>query len=164
MRITGHLISSLADACLLVRSSSVEPPPSEGNFSDQTAQLFQPRLSTALSAIRTQSPPPTHGIPINLIPPTPREGAGARNGLPIPDKDAQDQDSLQEKEGHDTSKGKKVHRILKERVHKGQAHIHTISRKIGRGGGRHVSRLKRSSSAPGRLPLALYYSQVSTLT
>jgi hypothetical protein len=60
-----------------------------------------------------------------------------------------DHDLLQEKDGHETSKGKKVQRILKERVHKGQVQINSISRKIGRGGGRHGNRLKRSNSAPG---------------
>ncbi|KAF9467554.1 hypothetical protein BDZ94DRAFT_1155674 [Collybia nuda] len=47
----------------------------------------------------------------------------------------------------DTSKSKKVQQMLKNRVHKGQARITTISRKIGSGVVRNGS-LKRSNSAP----------------
>lgn len=51
-------------------------------------------------------------------------------------------------------KNKNVQQILKAQVHKSQAHIHTISRKIGRGhlaaaGAKAGARLKRASSAPG---------------
>ena len=135
--------------------------------------------TTTLSLTRTHSSPAANMIiPINLIPPSPLDNSGASPNLgpgpgtgisarnrvvhPLDVTDAPDpEDTLSEKTGdlneksggganHDTSsKGKKVQRILKERVHKGQAHIHTISRKIGRGSGRHVARLKRSNSAPG---------------
>lgn len=51
--------------------------------------------------------------------------------------------------GADPSTGKKVQQMLKDRVHKGQEKISTISRKIGYGVGRSSSlHLKRSSSAP----------------
>lgn len=120
-------------------------------------------MPTALNTSREQSP---NGvgleIPINLIPPSPLDDHGKHNG--VERKDIQDLNSLQEKDDHDTSKGKKVQRILKERVHKGQAHIHTISRKIGRGSGRHGPRLKRSNSAPGGLSHALFQSDLSHLT
>lgn len=57
--------------------------------------------------------------------------------------------SLDEKD-RDISRGKKVREVLKDRVHKGQARITTISKKIGHNVGRHSSlNLKRTLSAPG---------------
>lgn len=61
-------------------------------------------------------------------------------------------------------KNKNVHQILKDQVHKSQAHIHTISRKIGRGhlaaaSARAGARLKRASSAPGSYSLSLSFSK-----
>ncbi|KAI6131742.1 hypothetical protein EV401DRAFT_1919508, partial [Pisolithus croceorrhizus] len=51
--------------------------------------------------------------------------------------------------GADPSTGKKVQQLLKDRVHKGQEKISTISRKIGHGVVRSSSlNLRRSSSAP----------------
>ncbi|GJE95955.1 tetratricopeptide repeat protein [Phanerochaete sordida] len=56
--------------------------------------------------------------------------------------------SLDEKD-RDVSRGKKVREVLKSGVHKGQARITTISKKIGHGVGRHGSlSLKRTTSAP----------------
>ena len=56
--------------------------------------------------------------------------------------------SLDEKD-RDVSRGKKVKDALKTVSHKGQARIHTISKKIGHGVGRRPSlTLKRTSSAP----------------
>jgi hypothetical protein len=48
----------------------------------------------------------------------------------------------------DTSKGKKMQQMLKNRVHKGHARISTISKKIGHGVAR-TGTLRRSNSAPG---------------
>lgn len=59
--------------------------------------------------------------------------------------------SLDEKD-RDVSRGKKVKDVLKSGVHKGQARITTISKKMAHGVGRHSSlTLKRTSSAPGKL-------------
>ncbi|KAI0694071.1 hypothetical protein BC835DRAFT_1487974 [Cytidiella melzeri] len=56
--------------------------------------------------------------------------------------------SLDEKD-RDTSRGKKVRDVLKSGVHKGQARMVTISKKIGHGVGRSASlNLKRTNSAP----------------
>ena len=49
----------------------------------------------------------------------------------------------------DTSKGKKVQKMFKEGVHKGQARITTISKKIGSGVARGSGGLGRSKSTPG---------------
>jgi hypothetical protein len=50
----------------------------------------------------------------------------------------------------DSSKGKKVQQMLKNRVHKSQARISTISRKIGHGMVKNSSvSLRRTTSAPG---------------
>ncbi|KAF8582936.1 hypothetical protein K439DRAFT_1634845 [Ramaria rubella] len=152
------------------RPPSIEPPLSEGNSSDPLrSRPTQLHPSTALNVTRTRShslsPTPDFDadrlradIPINLIPPTPREETsehhspyGSGVSPEFEDKDPQHgQDPLNEKnkDGHDTSKGKKVQRIFKERVHKGQVHIHSISRKIGKGGIKHAGRMKRASSEP----------------
>lgn len=50
----------------------------------------------------------------------------------------------------DGSAGKKVQQMLKNRVHKGQEKISTISRKIGHGVVRN-SNLRRTTSAPGKV-------------
>lgn len=50
--------------------------------------------------------------------------------------------------GRDTSKGKKMQLMLKNRVHQGQARITTISKKIGHGVVKSGS-LRRHNSAPG---------------
>jgi hypothetical protein len=54
----------------------------------------------------------------------------------------------------DSSKGKKVQQMLKNRVHKSHARISTISRKIGHGmarnGGSSSASLRRTTSAPGQ--------------
>ncbi|KIP07862.1 hypothetical protein PHLGIDRAFT_70390 [Phlebiopsis gigantea 11061_1 CR5-6] len=56
--------------------------------------------------------------------------------------------SLDEKD-RDISRGKKVREVFKNQVHKNQARITTISKKIGHGVGRHSSiNLKRMASAP----------------
>ncbi|KAI0072606.1 hypothetical protein K474DRAFT_1711463 [Panus rudis PR-1116 ss-1] len=65
--------------------------------------------------------------------------------------------SLDEKD-RDVSRGKKVKDALKTGVHKGQARISTISKKIGHGVGRRNSlSLKRSTSAPGEFGAIPYY-------
>jgi len=57
----------------------------------------------------------------------------------------------------DGSKGKKVQQMLKNRVHKSQARISTISRKIGHGMVKNSSvvSLRRTTSAPGQSSLFL---------
>lgn len=50
----------------------------------------------------------------------------------------------------DASAGKKVQQMLKNRVHKGQEKISTISRKIGHGVVRNGN-LRRTNSAPGKV-------------
>jgi hypothetical protein len=69
-----------------------------------------------------------------------------QNGMPRLSLD----DTEKEKE-KDKSAGKKVQKMLKNRVHKEQRRITTIGRKIGHGVGRHSGglNLRRTSSTPG---------------
>ncbi len=66
--------------------------------------------------------------------------------------------SFDEKD-RDISRGKKVREVLKNRVHKGQVRITTISKKIGHGVGRHGSlSLKRTTSAPGNIIVEILFT------
>jgi hypothetical protein len=77
--------------------------------------------------------------PITVTPATPAEPEHKSPLSPRLKRSSTDRDS---------STGKKVQQMLKNRVHKGQAKISTISRKIG-----HVrnGNLKRTNSAPGKV-------------
>ena len=88
-------------------------------------------LSSDQSTDRTQLPP------ITVTPPTP---ADPERRFPLLKRSSTD---------HDSSTGKKVHQMFKNRVHKGQEKISTISRKIGHGVVRNGN-LKRTNSAPGK--------------
>ncbi|KIJ47909.1 hypothetical protein M422DRAFT_45616 [Sphaerobolus stellatus SS14] len=115
------------------RPPSVEPP------SEHPSELLRSVPIQPLTLSHSQ--PRVNGsvdIPINLVPPSPTPSA--RPGEEF--SEAQEQNVFQEKDGH---RGKKMQQILKDRVHKGQAHIHTISRKIG---GRNGLRIKRTTSMP----------------
>ena len=66
------------------------------------------------------------------------------------------EDTEKEKE-KDKSAGKKVQKMLKNRVHKEQQRISTIGRKIGHGVGRQRGglTLRRTTSTPSKEPLVL---------
>ena len=113
------------------RPPSVEPP------SEHPSEPLRPITLQPLNLNRKELPNMIDGatdIPINLVPPSP--SPSAKSSFIMNEKS----------EGQENNKGKKVQQILKDRVHKGQAHIHTISRKIG---GKHGLRIKRSASMPG---------------
>jgi len=67
------------------------------------------------------------------------------------------EDTEKEKE-KDKSAGKKVQKMLKNRVHKEQQRISTIGRKIGHGVGKQRGglTLRRTTSTPGKEPLVLF--------
>jgi hypothetical protein len=96
-------------------------------------------------------------IPITITPATPaittEDGMTPRNSVSYLNSDLNGEkrsSSLDEKD-RDVSRGKKVREVLKDRVHKGQVRITTISKKIGHGVGRHSSlNLKRTASSPGK--------------
>lgn len=115
----------------LGRPPSVEPPPSDLSEAPRPQQL-QPLTLVKSRASQTNG---NVDIPINLVPPSPTPSRNA---------DMSDNEKQDDKEQH---KGKKVQRILKDQVHRGQAHIHTISKKIG---AKHGMRIRRSSSTPGK--------------
>jgi len=91
--------------------------------------------------------------PITVTPATP---ADAERRFPL-SRESQDKVKRTSSVGGDPSAGKKMQQMLKDRVHKGQEKISTISKKIGHGvvrnGGLH---LRRSNSAPGMHEYASY--------
>lgn len=96
-----------------------------------------------------ESAPP----PITVTPATP---ADAEHRFPL-SRESQDKVKRTASVGGDPSAGKKMQQMLRDRVHKGQEKISTISKKIGHGvvrnGGLH---LRRSNSAPGMHRYASY--------
>lgn len=96
-----------------------------------------------------------HPIGITITPATPAvtPDEGRDSNLQLhSDVNSEKRSSSLERD-RDISRGKKVREVLKSGVHKGQARITTISKKIGHGVGRHSSlSLKRTISAPGGLP------------
>ena len=102
-------------------------------------------------AFDAASPTP---IPITITPATPGiSGSSSQTAQSSSSFDTFEEKrstSLDEKD-RDISRGKKVKEVLKSGVHKSQARITTISKKIGHGVGRHGSlNLKRTISAPGK--------------
>lgn len=126
------------------------------------------RLSDVAS-VRTQQPmAPSPGPPPNLrlddpsgdmsvpigITVTPATPAvlsedSQRSSMQLGEAGAEKRSASLDEKDRDVSRGKKVREVLKSGVHKGQARITTISKKIGHGVGRHGSlSLKRTTSAP----------------
>ncbi|KAI0300126.1 hypothetical protein B0F90DRAFT_1848180 [Multifurca ochricompacta] len=98
-------------------------------------------------------------IPVTPASPAHDEsGATTQNGTPKVSAD----DTEKEKE-KDKSAGKKVQKMLKNRVHKEQRRISTIGRKIGHGVGRHSGglNLRRTTSTPTDLYKAMGVDQAS---
>ncbi|KAH7914927.1 hypothetical protein BJ138DRAFT_1133034 [Hygrophoropsis aurantiaca] len=119
-----------------------QPQPSthlNGDPKPQDLNLGAPPDSLGLSMItpsqRTEEPVP----PITVTPATP---ADPSRRFPL-------SEDASEKRSSSVDRGKKVQQMLKNRVHKGQEKISTISKKIGHGVVRNGSLgLRRSSSAP----------------
>lgn len=132
--------------------SFVLSPPSEHPLHDIPAPI--PVLSEKVAQNELRP------IPITISPATPEDEVPP----PRPSSEKNEkktQGGLRVKRSssidRDTSKSKKekVQQMLKNRVHKEQVRITTISRKIGNGVVRNGS-LKRSSSAPGRSPIQVF--------
>lgn len=121
---------------------------SPADSTEQSASVVGPGIADT----HTQPPPM---ISINYIPPTPdvESEKPMAESLPGSKKERRSQSQSPERErDRDTSKGKKVQKMLKDRVNKGQARINTISRKIGNGVVRSSGvSLHRSNSAPGEI-------------
>ncbi|EKM51123.1 uncharacterized protein PHACADRAFT_263113 [Phanerochaete carnosa HHB-10118-sp] len=115
------------------------------------APLAEPQPDLPLS-ISDPSGDMVSPIGITITPATPAGTAeeGQRSSLQIHnDVNGEKRSSSFDEKDRDISRGKKVREVLKSGVHKGQARITTISKKIGHGVGRHGSlSLKRTSSAP----------------
>ncbi|KAI0084572.1 hypothetical protein BDY19DRAFT_898280 [Irpex rosettiformis] len=104
-------------------------------------------------------------IPITVTPATPgvsQEDYRASSPIssPINGTNGEKRSTSLDEKDRDASRGKKVRNVLKSGVHKGQARMVTISKKIGHGVGRSASlNLKRINSAPdfhsvlGHIPL-----------
>ena len=92
------------------------------------------------------------GMPITLIPPSPRESGDAESVYTLRnDKEGEPEVSKRKKAQQ------KAQRIIKEQVEKRQSQIQTISRKLGRSGTMrsNISRVSRHSSTPGQLLILL---------
>ncbi|KAG9312488.1 hypothetical protein JVU11DRAFT_6875 [Chiua virens] len=101
-------------------------------------------IEVTTEVLDSMEPPPDQSIdqlqppPITITPATP---ADAERRFPIPPLSKRSFSS-----DRDTSAGKKVQQMLKNRVHKGQEKISTISRKIGHGVVRNGSSRRRNST------------------
>ena len=89
------------------------------------------------------------GMPITLVPPSPRESGDAESVHTLRlsnDKECEPEVSKRKKAQQ------KAQRIIKEQVEKRQTQIQTISRKLGRSGTMrsNFSRVSRHSSTPGQ--------------
>ena len=69
--------------------------------------------------------------------------------IPLAEGKTKERTSTESQGSEHDKKGKRVQRMLKNQVHKQQARINTISKKIGHGVSRSSLSLHRSNSAPG---------------
>ncbi|KAI0919483.1 hypothetical protein AcV5_001535 [Taiwanofungus camphoratus] len=133
-----------------------EPLFSEKNLLAQTNGI---RTSTVYSSIDIQTdqiPTPLAPIPITVTPASPGlPSAMYSNESSLTERPRTREDTITEKRSsfeyhsREISRGKKVREVLKNRVHKGQERITTISKIIGHNVGRHGGvHLKRFNSAP----------------
>ena len=98
---------------------------------------------------------PPMPMPIMLTPPTPRPA----DGEPSWKADEDVRLSLDSGGKEKDTAGKKVQKMLKNRVHKGQQRITTIGKRIGHGVGRSGSlSLRRTTSTPGECSPAVVSS------
>ena len=131
-----------------------------------SADIVRPN-SVANDASGDSQPSIPTPIPITITPASPglsQEDYGASapaSSTPNATNGEKRSTSLDEKD-RDTSGGKKVRDVLKSGVHKGQARMVTISKKIGHGVGRSAGlSLKRTISAPGMLLMADIVSRIN---
>lgn len=135
-----------------------EPLFSEKNLLAQTNGI---RTSTVYSSIDIQTdqiPTPLAPIPITVTPASPGlPSAMYSNESSLTERPRTREDTITEKRSsfeyhsREISRGKKVREVLKNRVHKGQERITTISKIIGHNVGRHGGvHLKRFNSAPSK--------------
>lgn len=96
-------------------------------------------ISGSMEPLPGQSTDQARLPPITVTPPTP---ADPERRFPL--------SPLLKRSSMDGSTGKKVQQMFKNRVHKGQEKISTISKKIGHGVARNGN-LKRANSAPGKV-------------
>lgn len=111
----------------------------------------QPQARHSVDIASAEKPTPLAPMPIMVTPATPAEGAydGPPRSASMDSSRSSLDESVTEK-GHSSSAGKKVQRMVKNSVHKGQTSITTISRKIGHGVKRQGSLgLRSTASAPG---------------
>ncbi|KAF8265291.1 hypothetical protein EI94DRAFT_1702610 [Lactarius quietus] len=95
---------------------------------------------------------------------SPERDLSRRQWHPHPKWDAQaSTDDTEKEKEKDKSAGKKVQKMLKNRVHKEQRRITTIGRKIGHGVGRHSGglNLRRTTSTPAELFKTIGIDQIS---
>ncbi|KAH9061154.1 hypothetical protein EDB87DRAFT_1830990 [Lactarius vividus] len=122
------------------------------------SDTFDPQAVTSLPTDVNSVYGPKH-TPISVASATDvqdENGTPTQNGKSRPSID----DTEKEKE-KDKSAGKKVQKMLKNRVHKEQRRISTIGRKIGHGVGKQGLNLRRTTSTPTELFKAMAMDQTS---
>ncbi|PCH34790.1 hypothetical protein WOLCODRAFT_139578 [Wolfiporia cocos MD-104 SS10] len=134
----------LAPLSPLSEAASTEKP----RHSTSDGQRTMPRIFSPVNAVVDDIPPPPTPIPIKITPASPAI-ISSPGGHTDEESPTEKRSSSLDDPHRDLSKGKKVKEVLKDRVHKGQAGITRISKKIGHNVGRHGSlNIKRSNSTP----------------
>ncbi|KAI9457599.1 hypothetical protein BJY52DRAFT_1204514 [Lactarius psammicola] len=109
------------------------------------SDTFDPQVVTSLPTDANSVYAPKH-LPITV---TSATDVQDENGTPTQNgKSRLSFDDTEKEKEKDKSAGKKVQKMLKNRVHKEQRRISTIGRKIGHGVGRQGLNLRRSTSTP----------------
>ncbi|GJJ14235.1 hypothetical protein Clacol_008498 [Clathrus columnatus] len=161
------------------RPPSVEPPPSDPSVLDVSHGHLKGAVPLSLNLSTIRSRRTSHHEKSHVAIEEPIAGYLNPPSIYVEKVDDHRQESPNQSpiENGETSKGrssgddpkrknKNVQQMLKAQVHKSQAHIHTISRKIGRGhltaaGAKAGARLKRASSAPDfHIPIGHHTKQV----
>ncbi|KAH9027295.1 hypothetical protein EDB84DRAFT_1272726 [Lactarius hengduanensis] len=122
------------------------------------SDTFDPQAVTSLPTDANSVYGPKH-MPISLASATDVQD---ENGTPTQNgKSRLSIDDTEKEKEKDKSAGKKVQKMLKNRVHKEQRRISTIGRKIGHGVGKQGLSLRRTTSTPTELFKAMGMDQTS---
>ncbi|CCM03055.1 uncharacterized protein FIBRA_05174 [Fibroporia radiculosa] len=122
--------------------------PSEKPEAARPNEMQPPNIYLSMNAAVDEMPTPSTPIPIMITPASP----GVNSPEYVDGEETSNEKRSSSFEGdhnRDISRGKKVKEVLKSRVHKSQAGITRISKKIGHNVGRHGGmNLKRTNSTP----------------
>lgn len=150
MNLSPRMFSLLLTSSILVRSSV--DTGSHSAVTQSGSMILVSGIQELVLEVKpdlpsSMEPPPDQPTgrarppPITVTPATPADLERKFHLSPLLKRSSTDRDS---------STGKKMQQMLKNRVHKGQEKISTISKKIGHGVVRNGN-LKRANSAPGKV-------------